>query len=270
MTSGVYKITNTVTGKCYIGSSARIERRWIGHKYHLRNNTHHAKHMQNSWNKYGEKTFIFEIVYKCAPIKDIILFYEQLWIDFYGFENLYNQLPNAGSALGMHHSDKTKEKCRISQTYKMIPIIQINMSGEIIGRYESISEAARIIGAKCNSIRKSIHKYYKCYNSIFVKNINDIKNAISMHSEIIKQHREVMGKNIKKNNKWQKGKQVAQFDKKTLKQINVFSSTLDAERLTKINHCCIGCCAIGRQKTAGGYIWRYVDDKDKYGVENIC
>lgn len=261
MTSGVYKITNTVTGKCYIGSSTNIKQRFVLHKNLFNRNKHHSKYMQRSWNKHGKDVFIFEIVYACAPIKDILLFYEQLWIDFYGFENLYNECSIAGSPLGVKHSNETKDKIRISKIDKMVPIIQINMSGEIIGRYKSISEAARMVGAGHSAIRKSIYSYHKCCNSMFIKNIDEIENALSMHFEIKKQQMELSIKNGKKIGKIHK-KSVAQFNKNTLKQICIFNSCCDAGRLTKIHHSSISKCAAGKVKTAGGYIWRYVDDKE--------
>lgn len=35
MTSGVYAIVNTVSGKAYVGSSFNIERRWNGRQWAL-------------------------------------------------------------------------------------------------------------------------------------------------------------------------------------------------------------------------------------------
>ncbi len=265
MTSGVYKITNTVTGKCYIGSSVNIKSRWQQHKGNLGKNRHHAKHLQHSWNKYGKDAFIFEIVYECAPIKDIILFYEQLWIDFYGFKNLYNQLPNAGSALGMRHSNNTKEKCRIDKIDKMVPVIQINMSGEIIHRYESVHEASRAIGMMRGTIHQSIRKYRKCGNSMFVKSVDDIENALRMNSIIVMQKKESNSKTGKKSGKKygkNNGRRMAQFDKNTLEQINIFNSISGAARSVKTSYYDISLCATGKRKTAGGYIWRYIDDKE--------
>lgn len=64
--TGVYKITNTISGDFYIGS-ARISfhKRWSKHKWQLRTNKHPNKHMQNSWNKYGETAFNFSILEIC-------------------------------------------------------------------------------------------------------------------------------------------------------------------------------------------------------------
>lgn len=33
MTVGIYKITNNINNKCYIGQSRNIEKRWRDHKY---------------------------------------------------------------------------------------------------------------------------------------------------------------------------------------------------------------------------------------------
>ncbi len=62
MTIGLYKITNTVNGKYYIGSSKEIEKRWLCHKGKLNNNTHENVHLQASFNKHGVDAFVYEIV----------------------------------------------------------------------------------------------------------------------------------------------------------------------------------------------------------------
>lgn len=60
---GVYAIRNKVNNKVYIGSTiTSFCKRWKCHKRRLRNDTHHSKHLQAAWNKYGESNFIFEIL----------------------------------------------------------------------------------------------------------------------------------------------------------------------------------------------------------------
>lgn len=39
--------------------------------------------------------------------------------------------------------------------------------------------------------------------------------------------------------------------------IKIWNSIIEASNELKINRCCIGDCARGRQKTAGGFVWRY-------------
>jgi group I intron endonuclease len=70
MTSGIYSITNVHSGKTYYGSSNHIEKRWKGHKSKLRKGFHPNPHLQSSWNKYGENSFIFQVEEK-LPVKKL-------------------------------------------------------------------------------------------------------------------------------------------------------------------------------------------------------
>lgn len=79
--SGIYKITNNVNGKFYIGSSQNISRRWYDHKRELRIQKHHNKYLQRAWNKYGEENFSFEIVEECKV--EELSDREQLYIEKY-------------------------------------------------------------------------------------------------------------------------------------------------------------------------------------------
>ena len=65
---GVYKITNTVNGKFYVGSSKDIYNRWYQHESSLNDGVHGNAHLQKAWNKYGGKyNFKFEIIEECEP-----------------------------------------------------------------------------------------------------------------------------------------------------------------------------------------------------------
>lgn len=62
--TGIYSIRQISSGKRYIGSSVNIKRRWASHRSSLRRNINDNVHLQNAWNKYGEKDFLFEILDK--------------------------------------------------------------------------------------------------------------------------------------------------------------------------------------------------------------
>lgn len=62
---GVYKITNLVNGKIYVGSSKDIESRWKQHRDKLNKGTHDNPHLQRAWGKYGEDNFKFEVIEEC-------------------------------------------------------------------------------------------------------------------------------------------------------------------------------------------------------------
>lgn len=58
----IYKITNELNGKFYVGSTTNPKVRFRQHRKLLRGNRHHCKPLQASWNKYGESRFVFSIV----------------------------------------------------------------------------------------------------------------------------------------------------------------------------------------------------------------
>lgn len=66
MSIGIYKITNTINKKVYIGQSIDIENRLKTHIRLLNTNKHYNNHLQSSWNKYTEASFIFDIIEYCS------------------------------------------------------------------------------------------------------------------------------------------------------------------------------------------------------------
>lgn len=67
MGCGIYRIVNKIDGKVYIGSSLSITKRQYKHFWLLRNDKHDNNHLQNSFNKFGESNFTFEILEFCSP-----------------------------------------------------------------------------------------------------------------------------------------------------------------------------------------------------------
>ena len=60
--SGVYQIRNERNGKVYIGSTVRFATRASQHLSRLRREKHGNKHLLSAWKKYGEASFVFEIL----------------------------------------------------------------------------------------------------------------------------------------------------------------------------------------------------------------
>lgn len=59
MNGFLYYIINETTQKRYIGITNDYHRRMIRHRTELNCNKHHSPKLQNAWNYYGEKDFIF-------------------------------------------------------------------------------------------------------------------------------------------------------------------------------------------------------------------
>lgn len=69
--TGIYKITNNISGKVYIGQTTTcFLRRWLEHQDALEQNKHWNIHLQRAFNKYGSSVFLFEIV-EIVNTKDI-------------------------------------------------------------------------------------------------------------------------------------------------------------------------------------------------------
>lgn len=87
----VYEIYNIETGKKYIGSSI-LETRFKAHEYDLNRGIHHCKQLQLDWKKYE---FSFRKIHEFEQIsKSELLKIEQLEIDKYNFNDLYNSAKN--------------------------------------------------------------------------------------------------------------------------------------------------------------------------------
>ena len=62
---GIYKITNEINGKVYVGQSKDLKARKRSHFSDLKRNQHANFHLQNAFNKYKVNNFIFEILEIC-------------------------------------------------------------------------------------------------------------------------------------------------------------------------------------------------------------
>src|SRR4051794_5001336 len=65
--SGIYAIRCKPTGKVYVGSAARITKRWNDHRQSLASGKHHSVLLQRAWEKYGPDAFEFTVLAYCAP-----------------------------------------------------------------------------------------------------------------------------------------------------------------------------------------------------------
>lgn len=97
MTCGIYKITNKINGKCYIGQSINIETRWHHHKYFDKKLSCYP--LYRAMSKYGKENFKLDIIEEC-PQKDLNE-REIYYIKYYNsYENGYNQTLGGGGSSG--------------------------------------------------------------------------------------------------------------------------------------------------------------------------
>lgn len=88
---GIYKITNTINQKSYIGQSNFIERRFTQHKSPCEQERFSNKPLYQAFKKYGIENFTFEVIEECS-VEDLDK-REQYWIRYYNslvHQNGYN------------------------------------------------------------------------------------------------------------------------------------------------------------------------------------
>lgn len=107
----IYKIINKITNDFYIGSAINFNNRKWGHICSLRKNKHKNQFIQNSWNKYGEHAFMFEII-EVVDKKENLIVREQYWIDT--LSPTFNLAKKAGSPLGVKHNEKSRNNMSLA------------------------------------------------------------------------------------------------------------------------------------------------------------
>ena len=117
--AGIYLITSKSSGKRYIGSAVRFDRRWATHRCSLKRGNHDNPELQNIYNKHGVEGLVFSVVevvdrsdLSSQEFKELLLGREQCYIDNWNPE--INVLKKAGSRLGHKTTDATKAKISAS------------------------------------------------------------------------------------------------------------------------------------------------------------
>ena len=109
--SGIYKITNTVTGDFYIGSSKNVKRRWESHKWSSTWNKCPNNPLYKDMQKYGVDKFEFEILaeVEVASLKKK----EQYFIET--LKPTYNNYRAKGLDIERRKEYQKSDKCKESR-----------------------------------------------------------------------------------------------------------------------------------------------------------
>ena len=104
---GVYKISNLVSDRYYIGYSKNINKRFCVHRCKLKNSCHDNIFLQRAYNLDGEDKFIYEIIHRCNTEKEAKEIELQYLTDLSIRDKLYNlNYNNSGGDLLTNHPDK--------------------------------------------------------------------------------------------------------------------------------------------------------------------
>lgn len=172
--TGIYKITNKISGKCYIGQAVDIRARLMQHA----NNRHYKKVvLYRAIEKYGIDNFDARIIAVINTfgktqdeIKKELNALECFYIELYNaFENGYNMTPGGDSGrLGFKHSQETIEKIKEAhKNYKPKRAFDVSkktycydLLTKTIIDAESIAEASHKTGADYRSIGQICNNHF--------------------------------------------------------------------------------------------------------------
>ena len=159
----VYKITNLIENKCYIGSSVRVEKRWQQHinASNNPNSPHYDYPLYKAFRQFGLENFIFEIIADDFETAWEMEEYEQQMIDFYNSikPNGYNQT-RATHSNNLMSENHQKHILKISQK-----CAKVDIYNNIIEIYKSYHDAAKRNGYDGDSRATSIREVCKGYTS---------------------------------------------------------------------------------------------------------
>lgn len=126
----IYKITNLLNNKIYIGQTKNIKNRWSRHKSDAKLGKKYNSHLYEAMRKYGTNNFICEIIVQTQNIEDIDAL-EVICIQQYNSLNRtigYNI--SAGGQTNKLVSAETREKLSKSLKGRISPMKGKNLSQE--------------------------------------------------------------------------------------------------------------------------------------------
>lgn len=256
--TGIYKITNLLDNKVYIGQALNIDKRWKEHQAALKHNKHQNKHLQNAWNKYGEENFKFEVIEEC--IKYLLNEEGIKYVKYYNANNVYfgyNQTIGGESTFGYKHTDKTKAKLSSINKKRLAN----PENHPLYGKHHTEETKEKIrqdhLGTKASlETRQKQSKVHK--GTIW---IHKGKITKMIHPEDLPIYTEqgfIKGRGENTSDIVNRVK-VIQLDLEG-NFIREFNSIKDATQYFNKVGSLIGACIRGNRKTAYGYIWKRSTD----------
>ena len=264
----IYRITNKVSHKVYVGKTLfpDPESRWKLHKYMFKKEKGGCPALRDAVRKYGIDTFVFEVLIICFD-EDCDR-WEKEYIKKYNclVPNGYNILEGGQGGAGFRGKKHTPESMK-----KILAALRARATNP------EYVERARANGIRqmANVDRKEHGKKVRCSEK-YQKAITDGRIGGRAHKEgtlsletkekirssalkyyeekregnkcNIEKHREAMAKS--------KGKKVDQYDKDGY-FIKTHDSISEAAREVNVTKAAIQFMLRGKNKTAGGFVWKY-------------
>lgn len=220
----IYKHTNKINGKCYIGQTIKVDS-----KYRWGPNGNGYERQPKFWNaiqKYGWENFEHEILKNDIETAEDAAYWEAYFIDKYdSINNGYNNHEAGvnGAAISLWK-----------------PVYQYDLAGNFIKKFDSLTQAWEETNIAFGSISKACD--------------GKLKSAGNS------QWRWDYAEKIPAINRNTNAKRLYQYDLDG-NLVAIYNSGVEAEEITGINRATICGSAKKIIRTAGNFVWRYEDDK---------
>lgn len=269
----IYKITNKINNKAYIGKTeGNPFDRWRQHYYTATAKEDIGFALTKAIKKYGIENFIFEVLESNIPAQDIdnrekyyIQFYNTLNTGYnltiggdgvttfshYQIKEYYLQNPDIKKTATFFNCSETTVR-RVLKEYNLYTnfnnqgnsreICQYDLHKDLfLNCYPSISAAAKALNKNTGTpIKEACEKKASQaygYRWKYKDDLTPLQTAVSGST-----------------------KKVAQIDIKTEKIIHIFNSAKEAGDTLKIDSSSIAKVCRGTRKTCGGFKWSYYEE----------
>lgn len=233
----VYKHTNKINGKCYIGiTNRKPEARWgnngRGYLTITKNGAYCQPKFANAILKYSWDNFEHEILYTGLSKEEAL----QKEIELIAYYDSTNQDKGYNIEIGGNYIICAIEK----------PVKQYTRDGLFIREYNSQKEAAKITGINKSDIGSCCNDKLKTAGNFIWRFASD---------ELTEEH--LIWCND--SGRLDCCVPICQYSKDG-ELIAEYRGMLIAARAVNANHANIFCCCMGYKRTCKGYIWRYASE----------
>lgn len=262
----IYKITNLINGKVYIGQTVNkngfngrydrkgkgVERTYKKHENYKKLGYGYNKHLFDSIMKHGFDAFKVDEIFDISFSKEELNIKEKCWIQFYdSYKDGYNN--NLGGDGNSGYEGLKGENNPMAK-----PIIQLNLDGSFVRKWSCMEHASQELNISKSTISNMC-------NEKLDKNGYGYKSAGGFLWMLLEDYND--GKEIIYNN------MVGEYNKEPVIQLSLkgkfireFESISEASRTIKgITTGKISKCCQNKRKSHGGFMWIY---KKNYSTNN--
>ncbi len=174
--SGIYKITNKINKKHYVGSAYDLYKRYKEHRSALTSNRHHNNQLTRFVNKYGIDNLEFNLLEECKP--EELELREQYYIN--NNKNLFNETIdvkscNRGKKLSEEHKQRISKSIKdknITRSEETKNKISEANKGKV-GKYKRTNKIKQTVADK---IKKNTERSKKISEALKGRKITWITN----------------------------------------------------------------------------------------------